>query len=99
MRRRVPDPAVVRDWALQIPLCSADSLTPRAAESFLTLLLSVTERYKIPFCSADSLTPRAAESFLALLLSVTERYKFLSATHHRQDFLQLQIDLIEVSLA
>ncbi|XP_023330399.1 RAD50-interacting protein 1 [Eurytemora carolleeae] len=43
----------------------------------------------------DSLTPRAAETFLALLLSVTERYKFLSDSHHRLEFLKLQLDLIE----
>jgi len=43
----------------------------------------------------DGITPRAAESFLTLLLSVTERYKFLSATKHKIDFLELQVELLE----
>ncbi len=45
-RGEFPGPAVFRDWALQIPLFSADSLTSSAAESFLTLLFSLTERHK-----------------------------------------------------
>lgn len=43
----------------------------------------------------DGIVPRAAQSFLALLLSVTDRYKFLSASHHRLDFLDLQVELLE----
>ena len=50
----------------------------------------------VKYLIGDSLTPRAAETFLALLLSVTERYKFLSDSHHRLEFLKLQLDLIEV---
>jgi hypothetical protein len=47
-------------------------------ESFLTLLFSLTERYKFILVLADSLTPYAVESFLTPLFSVTERYKFFS---------------------
>jgi len=43
----------------------------------------------------DGLIPRAAESFLAVLLSVTERYKFLTASQHRLQFLELQLQLLE----
>jgi len=43
----------------------------------------------------DGLVPRAAESFLAVLLSVTERYKFLTASNHRLQFLELQLQLLE----
>ena len=57
-----------------------------------TVRLLIINKYLL----GDSLTPRAAETFLALLLSVTERYKFLSDSHHRLEFLKLQLDLIEV---